>query len=94
MTKMRLTPFSTSSLVRNIARADQIFYVPEPLVHGEPGGAIARATVGYVLGYAALAMGLQGTEFVRGAIRSLRRAEEISIGGQVAAGRTIWPDPA
>ena len=48
-------------------------YVPELLLHGEPG-AIAYATVRYVLGYTALAMGIQGVEFVRGAIAPWRRA--------------------
>jgi len=40
-------------------------YVPELLLQGEPG-AIAYATVRYVLGYTALAMGIEGAEFVRG----------------------------
>ena len=48
-------------------------YVPELLLHGEPGE-IAYATVRYVFGYVALAMGIQGTEFVRGRIGTGRRA--------------------
>jgi TRAP-type uncharacterized transport system fused permease subunit len=48
-------------------------YVPELLLQGD-SGAIAYATVRYVFGYAALAIGLQGTEFVRGRISMWRRA--------------------
>ena len=48
-------------------------YVPELLLQGD-SGAIAYATVRYVFGYAALAIGLQGTEFVRGRISTWRRA--------------------
>ncbi len=47
-------------------------YVPELLLHGAPSE-IAYATVRYVLGYGALAIGIQGTEFVRGAIGPWRR---------------------
>jgi len=48
-------------------------YLPELLLQGDPG-AIAYATTRYVFGYMALAMGLQGTEFVRGRIGGWRRA--------------------
>ena len=48
-------------------------YLPELLLQGDPG-AIAYATVRYIFGYVALAMGLQGTEFVRGRIGTWRRA--------------------
>ena len=47
-------------------------YVPELLLQGD-AGAIAYAAVRYVFGYLALAMGLQGTEFVRGRIGTWRR---------------------
>lgn len=48
-------------------------YVPELLLQGTPLE-VARATIAYLLGNLALAMGLQGAEFVRGLIAPWRRA--------------------
>ena len=48
-------------------------YVPELLLLGTPF-AIAHATVAYLLGNLALAMGLQGAEFLRGMVTPWRRA--------------------
>ena len=48
-------------------------YVPELLLQGTPAE-IALATVRYLAGYAALAMGIQKAEFVGGAISQWRRA--------------------
>jgi TRAP transporter 4TM/12TM fusion protein len=47
-------------------------YVPELLLQGTPLE-VAHAAVAYLLGNLALAMGLQGAEFVRGAIAPWRR---------------------
>jgi len=47
-------------------------YVPELLLQGDPW-AIAYATVRYVLGYTALAMGIESAEFIRGQTSQWRR---------------------
>jgi len=60
-------------------------YVPELLLIGEPGD-IAYATLRYFVGYAVLAMGIQKTEFLNGAISELRR-----VGFVVAAICLLFP---
>jgi TRAP transporter 4TM/12TM fusion protein len=60
-------------------------YVPELLLLGTPLE-VAHATVAYLLGNLALAMGLQGAEFVRGLITPWRRGLFF-----VAAGCLMFP---
>jgi TRAP-type uncharacterized transport system fused permease subunit len=60
-------------------------YVPELLLLGSPL-AITHATVAYLLGNLALAMGLQGAEFLRGMITPWRRGAFF-----LAAGCLMFP---
>jgi TRAP-type uncharacterized transport system fused permease subunit len=48
-------------------------FVPELLLLGSPAE-VAHAAIAYLLGNLALAMGLQGMEFVRGQLTPWRRA--------------------
>jgi TRAP transporter 4TM/12TM fusion protein len=60
-------------------------YVPELLLQGTPAE-IAYATLRYLAGYAALAMGIQKTEFIAGNISQWRRASFL-----IAAACLLFP---
>jgi TRAP-type uncharacterized transport system fused permease subunit len=68
-------------------------YVPELLLIGTPGE-IAHATIAYLIGKLALAMGLQGTEFVRGRVALWRRIGFFLAAFCLMFPTSIWMDLA
>jgi TRAP-type uncharacterized transport system fused permease subunit len=64
-------------------------YVPELLLAGSPLE-IASAAVSYLLGYAALAVAIQKTEFFKGAISRWRQAVFLAAAACLLAPLILW----